>query len=289
MRKGRIKYSAEEWNWLETNKLMVISEYHSAFVAAFKRYDVSAANLHGLRKRKGWKIGSALARGRMVGRHTKFSSEEIAWLRDNRTLKIGDYHTAFCRQFDRTDITQSALHSMRKRMNWKTGRDGRFNKGSVPWSKGRKLPYNANRAQTQFKRGQRPHNTKGPGHESIGDDGYMWVVTDRKNPWTGASTWRVHKHRYQWELINGPVPDGMVLKSLDGNKLNTDPSNWELVPRGLLPRLNGIHGRGYDDAPAELKPTIMAVAKLEHQLRDKPVARRRRTSALRKANDQLNV
>jgi hypothetical protein len=56
----------------------------------------------------------------------------------------------------------------------------------------------------------------------------------------------------------------MVLKCLDGNKLNTDPSNWEAVSCGLLPRLNGAGGRGYEAAPPELKPTIMAVAKLEH-------------------------
>jgi hypothetical protein len=31
----------------------------------------------------------------------------------------------------------------------------------------------------------------------------------------------------------------MALKCLDGNKQNTDPSNWEAVPRALLPRLAG--------------------------------------------------
>jgi len=40
----------------------------------------------------------------------------------------------------------------------------------------------------------------------------------------------------------------------------------------LLPRLNG-GGRkqniAYDTAPAELKPTLMAVAKLEHRLHEK--------------------
>ena len=69
-----------------------------------------------------------------------------------------------------------------------------------------------------------------------------------------------------WEQAHGPVPDGMALKCL-GEKTNTDPANWVLVPRALLPRLNGRFGRGYDDAPAELKPAIMAVAKLEHGVR----------------------
>lgn len=42
-----------------------------------------------------------------------------------------------------------------------------------------------------------------------------------------------------------------------------DPSNWECVPNGVLSRL---HKRGFEGAPAELKSTIMAVAKLEHQI-----------------------
>jgi hypothetical protein len=48
---------------------------------------------------------------------------------------------------------------------------------------------------------------------------------------------------------------------------NTDPDNWALIPRALLPRLNGVHGRGYDEAPADLKPAILAVTTLEHTAR----------------------
>ncbi len=55
--KGRaIVYSAEEMAWLKANRKMVISSYAVAFNAAFHR-DVSAQNLHALRKRKGWRTG----------------------------------------------------------------------------------------------------------------------------------------------------------------------------------------------------------------------------------------
>jgi hypothetical protein len=267
MRRPRIQYSSAEMEWLTANRTMVISDYHRAFIAEFHRQDVSAANLHGLRKRKGWKVGRAP--GRLAGRHWKFSDEEIAWLREQRTLQIGEYHDAFCRQFDRVDVTRSALHSMRKRMGWKTGRTGRFLVGAEPWSKGRKLGNNPGSARTQFKKGQRPHTARGAGHESIDAFGYVWLIVDRKNPYTGAATRRVQKHKWLWEKLNGPVPKGCALKCLDGNKANTSPANWEAVPRGLLPRLNGKSGRDYDNAPVEVKPTIMAVAKLEHQLREK--------------------
>ncbi|RVD65262.1 HNH endonuclease [Mesorhizobium sp. M7A.F.Ca.ET.027.03.2.1] len=204
----------------------------------------------------------------------RYSPAEIDWLRDNRTMVIGEYHRAFCARFERQDVSEAALHALRKRMAWKTGRTGQFKKGSVSINKGKTCPpgrggRHPNARATQFKPGQLAHNRIGPGHESIGDDGYVWIVTDRRNPWTGASTWRVHKHRWLWEQANGPVPDGHVLKCLDGNKSNSNPSNWALVPQGLLPRLNGKSGRNYDVAPAELKPVIMAIAKLEHRARSK--------------------
>lgn len=270
MRAGRIKYSAAEMQWLEANRSMVISDYHYAFRLEFStRTDVTAANLHGLRKRKGWKIGSQ--KGRTAGRSTAFSVLQLEWLLANCTMTLRSYHLAFCASFNRTDITAENLHGLRKRKGWKTGRTGCFEPGRAPWSKGKKIGNNPGSARTQFRAGQNPVNYKGAGHESLGDDGYVWIVTDRTNPWTGASTWRVHKHRYLWEQQHGPIPEGMVLKC-KGDVLNTDPSNWELIPRGLLPRLNGKSGRNYDHAPDELKPTIMAVAKLEHRARQKRTA-----------------
>ncbi|TIL34382.1 MAG: HNH endonuclease [Mesorhizobium sp.] len=221
----------------------------------------------------GWKVGRDP--GRYKGRRLKYTGAEIAWLRDNSTMEINAWCAAFREAFGHEDATPAKLHSLRKREGWKTGRTGQFEKGAAPWTKGKKLPFNANSAATQFKKGLTPHNRRGPGHESVDEDGYIWIVTDQRNPWTGASTWRVHKHRWLWEQANGPVPEGMVLKCL-GEKSNSDPSNWELVPIGLLPRLNGKSNRAYDRAPAELKPTIMAVAKLEHA-----VAARRKSKSER--------
>ena len=246
--------------------MMVISDYHRAFCIAFGRRDVTAAHLHGLRKRKGWKVGRAP--GRFVVRHLRFNAVEIAWLRDNCTMKISDYHRAFCAEFKRTDMSAPGLHSLRKRKKWKTGRTGHFEKGAAPANKGKKMPFNPNSARTQFKAGQLPANTKYEGHERIATHGYIEISVKETNPHTGFERRYVLKHRWLWEKERGPIPDGTVLKC-KGDQLNTDPSNWELVPRALLPRLNGRFGRGYDDAPAELKPTIMAVAKLEYQLREK--------------------
>lgn len=275
MRGQRISYSAAEMAWLEANRMMVISDYHRAFRDRFGRPEISALNLHGLRKRKGWKTGREGDRYR--GRHRRFSPAEMAWLEANHTLRIADYHRAFVAAFPREDVRPQNLHALRKRMGWKTGRTGCFEKGAVPMNKG--VPCapgtggrHPNARRTQFQKGQEPHNTKFLGHERINKDGYVEISVAETNPHTGYGRRYVHKHVHLWTQANGPVPKGFALKCLDSNKLNTDPNNWEAVPRGMLPRLNGGRSRkrvAYDDAAPELKPTLMAVAKLEHGIHEK--------------------
>jgi len=267
----RIPYSAAEMQWLADNRAMIISDYHRAFRAAFDRADVTAVHLHSLRKRKGWKIGRAPGRfaGRKQGRRLPFSSAEIEWLRSNCTRPIGVYHGGFCSEFARTDITAEQLHSLRKREGWHTGRTGRYETGAVPANKGKNMPFNANSARTQFKKGSRSGVAadvyKPIGSERLHEGGYRERKIHDGLPM--QSRWKF-VHRMEWERVHGPLPAGIVLKC-KGDVGNTDPSNWEAVPRGMLPRLNNRWGRNYDAAPAELKPTIMGVAKLEHRLREK--------------------
>lgn len=283
-RRARIHYSAAEMRWLDSNRSMVIGDYHAAFRARFSRADVSAAHLHGLRKRRGWKVGRAP--GRLAGRSRNFSAAEIVWLKANCQMMLAEYHRSFCGTFGRSDVTADQLRSLRKRRKWKTGRTGRFEKGAVPPNKGKRCELgrggrHPNARRTQFKKGNLPHNTHFLYHERISTDGYVEISIDETDPHTGFERRYALKHHWLWVQANGPLPNGMALKCLDGNRLNTDPSNWEAVPRALLPRLNGGPHKtliAYDDAPAELKPTIMTVAKLEHQLREK---RQRRNPARR--------
>jgi HNH endonuclease len=201
----------------------------------------------------------------MTRRAITWLPEELAWLEANKTLPRATLHSGFCFRFGRRDVTFGALTSLMKRNGWMTGRTGGFEKGKPPMNKGKKMPFNAANAATRFKKGQRPVNKYDIGHEMVDVYGYVQVCIDQPNPWTGAATRMVHKHRWLWERAHGPVPEGHRLKCLDGNRKNCDPSNWEALPLGMAPRLNGIHGRGYDAAPAELKPVIMATAKLAHQ------------------------
>lgn len=202
----------------------------------------------------------------MKGRAITYHPDELAWIEARKEMPRRELHQLFCARFERDDVSFTNLKALCKRKGWMTGRTGRYEMGREPENKGKKMPYNPNSARTQFKKGNLPHNYRGPGHERIDSkDGYVIMIVEETNPWTGAETRPVHKHRYLWEKVNGPVPEGHVLKCLDGDKTNCDPSNWELVPQGMLPRLNGRWtGLKYDSAPGELKPTLMAIAKVRH-------------------------
>ncbi|WP_166415447.1 HNH endonuclease [Cochlodiniinecator piscidefendens] len=203
----------------------------------------------------------------MRGRWIKYSSEELEWIEAHKEDIRQDSHAEFCKLFSRADVSLKNYNGLCKRKGWKTGRTGCFSPGQKPWNTGKNMPFNAASAKTQFKKGQRPHNTKYEGHERLAKGGYVEISIKETNPHTGFERRYVLKHKYLWEQANGPLAEGMCLKCKDGDKTNTDPSNWEAIPRALLPRLTGRFGRNYDAAEPAVKPIIMAITKLEHKAR----------------------
>ncbi len=208
----------------------------------------------------------------MKGRPIAYSAAERDWIAERSAMPRRELHAAFIAAFGREEISLGTFKGMCTRMGWRTGRDGRFLPGLVPANKGKSMPYHPNSAATRFKKGQLPHNTRFLGHERVTDEGYIEISVDEPNPHTGFWRRYVLKHVWCWQQVNGPVPPGHCLKCRDGNRANTDPANWELVPRAILPRLNGgRHKRlvAYDQAPDALKPAIIAVARLDHAVRRK--------------------
>lgn len=212
----------------------------------------------------------------MKGRDIPYSAKELRWIEAHSRDHRARTHAAFCKKFKRSDVSLTNFNALCKRKGWMTGRTGRLEKGNVPHNKGKPCPAgkggrHPNARKTQFRKGQLPHTYRGPGHEMIDPkDGYVYIIVAATNPHTGAATRRVLKHKWLWEQKNGPVPKGHCLKALDGNRLNTDPSNWEAIPRGVAIRLQRgkwDQGFDYDAAPADLKPAIMAIAKIRHATR----------------------
>jgi hypothetical protein len=206
----------------------------------------------------------------MKGKQIVYTPRQLAFIKQRKKMPRRKLHAKFVRAFPRSKVSVDHLKSLCQRKGWHTGRDGRIKKGNVPANKGKKMPFNANSAATRFKKGNRTGRAnqvyKPIGTERFSKEGYLERKIHDGLPM--QSRWRA-VHIVNWEKKNGAMPAGHCLKCLDGEKLNVKPSNWELVPRSMLPRLNNRWGRDYDTAPAEVKPTIMAIAKLENRLADK--------------------
>lgn len=215
----------------------------------------------------------------MKGRAIGWQPEELAWIEARKEWPRAEAHAMFCARFMRADVNLKAYNALCKRMGWMTGRSGCFTKGLVPHNKGKSMPA-ATKAKcmaTTFKPGNVPHNYRGPGSEFIcSKNGYVYVIITDEAARTKTKTRRILKHKHLWEQVNGPLPEGYALKCMNDDKTDCRPENWEAVPRALLPRLAGGNRYSsalpFDGAPAELKPAIMATAKLEHAARE---ARRR--------------
>jgi HNH endonuclease len=75
---------------------------------------------------------------------------------------------------------------------------------------------------------------------------------------------REYLHKVLWKEANGPLPEGLELNCIDGNKANSDPSNWEPVSRSVITRISRLQTAIGDDP--ELRPAIRNLAKLQAEL-----------------------
>jgi hypothetical protein len=184
-----------------------------------------------------------------------YSESELAFVEQNKTLPIGELHAKFVAEFSRCDVLPLDLKDLRERKGWRTGRNGRFEKGHKGLA-------------NLGKKGRTPANSHPIGHELV-HKGVALVKALKADGSLGF----VQKNRWLWEKLYGPIPPGMSLKCR-GDRLNSDPSNWELVSTGMLPRLNGLRGGVcYEDAPNEMQRAIMTVARIEQKLRENQRAR----------------
>lgn len=113
------------------------------------------------------------------------------------------------------------------------GLETRFTKQMLGWNKGLKQkdymsPEMIERtAGTRFKKGQDPHNTVAIGHERISGDGYLEVKINHLKT-NGKNDNFEAKHRLLYAEHFGPIPDGMVVEFVDGDKMNITLSNLVL-------------------------------------------------------------
>lgn len=189
-----------------------------------------------------------------------------------RSLKYTDEHLDFLRRYcrDCTDkqlvhlfkarfgvtLTLGQIKGTRSRHKMLTGRDGRFKPGNVPHP----LAGAKSANKTSFKPGQKPANYMPIGSERITKkDNLLQVKVADPNKWRS-------KHALIWESHHGkPIPKGHIVRFLDGDQRNFDPDNLLLVSR----RENVVFNkRGYCAAPAETKPALHQIVKLDLAIKD---------------------
>ena len=140
------------------------------------------------------------------------------------------------------------------------GRRFRFQKGIVPWNKGKKIgPARGRASLTTFKKGNRPHTWKPIGTVTVRKDGYQWVKV-RDGHGYNPHNFR-EAHVLLWEKHRGPVPKGKVLRFKDGNPRNLKLGNLHLISRRRNMQLNTIHRY-----PAPLKRLIYAQISLKRSI-----------------------
>ena len=162
----------------------------------------------------------------------KYTPEQFSFTRDVYPGRsASELVTMFNERFG-TDLSKNKVLYIAFRAGARSGRTTQYQNGHVPANKGIKgWDSGGKAAQTRFKPGNIPLNSRPVGSERITRDGYIEVKVEEPR------TWRL-KHRLIWETSHGAIPSNHVVIFADGNPLNVSLENLLLVSRGELALLN---------------------------------------------------
>jgi len=170
----------------------------------------------------------------------RYSQEQIQFLRDNvKGISLKQLTERFNKCFG-TNLSEHAIAMQKAKYGLKSGIvGGRFEKGSIPHNKGKKMSREQYQAcsKTMFKPGNKPKNTDPIGTEKLLVDGYVWVKVNDKPKVPKRENWK-QKHKLLWEREYGPVPKDSVVIFKDGDPTHVELDNLECVTRSQLLILN---------------------------------------------------
>lgn len=157
-----------------------------------------------------------------------YSEENVKFLVEN--VK-GISHKELTKRFNdrfNTNLSESALANMKRKLNLTNDIDTKFKKGQTSWNKGRKMSTEQYEKckETMFQKGNLS-NARPVGDERIDMNGYTYIKVKQPNKW-------VLKHRWLYEKEKGEIPKGYNLIFADGNKQNLNLDNLILVSNSEL-------------------------------------------------------
>lgn len=269
MKRGK-RYTAEQLDFLRAGyAVMAVRDLCPAFNARFGT-GKTCDQIRSALKNHGITCGRKPGERKMPCR--LYTPEQVQFLRENyRGRSVAELAALYNDHFGENK-TQRQIKAAVKNRGIVSGCSCRFEAGSTPWNKGKKGYMGAN--ATSFKKGNLPHNHQPLWSERIGKDGYIEMSVPERNPYTGFPTRYKHKHVWIWEQANGKRPRGTAVIFKDGNIRNFDLDNLLLVTRAELLAMN-LHD--YKNQPEELKPSVLALARMEAKagIRTRPARGRR--------------
>jgi hypothetical protein len=251
------KYTQKQIEFLRAGYLsMNIRSLTSVFNSRFKKSKTegqikSTLQNHGIRCGRPCK-------DRLVTRYRIFNKEHEQFIRDNCTGIDNAEMAALFNKHYKTHITRQQIKTVKDNRRISSGLTGYFPKGHKSWNKGTKGLCKPNSGS--FKKGHVPPNRKPVGSERYNKGYGINIKVAERDPYRGYPTRYKLKHVHVWEKKNGPVPKGKVVAFINGDNRICDPENLMLISRAELLTLNQ---HGYKDTPAELKPSILALSKLQ--------------------------
>lgn len=196
-------------------------------------------------------IKSYRIRNHIPSSSTRFRSTELeAFIRDHSKGVGNKELTKLVNEAFGTGYTLQQIACFRYSRGYRSGVDTRIKPGqhlspSTQFKKGN-IPYTAGKTwddfmssesqersrQNLFPKGHKPHNWDPVGTEKIKSNGYLWRKIAEPDRWKQV-------HILLWEEKNGPLPEGMCVTFLDGNRMNLSLDNLMLISRAENGYLNG--------------------------------------------------
>lgn len=204
---------------------------------------------------------------------------EIGFKRDKRTVWTDEKEAKLIELYSNTknidiasmlNISTGAIEAKAFMLNLKKTPEFRrihaaksmFAQNHTPWNKGKKIGVIPGSEKGFFKKGHLPHNTKSDGTISIrkDKDGKLHeFVRISKNEW-------IHKKILVYEEHHGKIPEGMCVKVIDGNSMNSNIENLTLITReenmiqnsGSLNLSDEFIANCLTRTKPELKPLVLA-------------------------------
>ena len=207
-------------------------------------------------------------KGRPMPQSSKFPVEMHAYIREiapgRGYREIADRINA---RFGEGTITWQSVQIYLKNHKIKTGRTGHFEKGHVPWSKGKKIEEiikdpekRKNHYLNQYKPGHKPKNMLPVGTIAKNGEGYLL----RKKQMEGKQWERWEMlHRAVWEEHHGKIPDGMMVTFKDGNKENCTIDNLELITHA---ENSALTSRGFRTEDPDLTMAGLTVIRIDQKM-----------------------